>query len=650
MSMHNNTTANQTKGHAKPTGTAPKQKNTAPATQTNLAPQSRTPLQVMLQLVGLVAPLSGVMCVAIVTGVLGFVCAIAISVLGAYGVVALLPALLPNVSADAANTAAALLPNVNPDAAIATGTIFGLPLQPSILPYLFGAIALCAVLRGVLHYAEQACNHYIAFRLLAHIRDKVFAALRKLAPAKLDGADTGNLIAILTGDIELLEVFYAHTVSPICIAAILSSLMVAFLGQFHWALGFIAAVAYLFVGVCIPVAASRSLRGAGQHHRAGFGALSGYFLDSIRGIREVLQYQCGAQRQAELARRTDALEATAWQMKRSGALTACATNFAVLGFSLLAFLVAAVLHLQGVLGLAGVIIPTITIFSSFGAVIALANLGAGLSQTIASGNRVLDVLAEAPVVQDVTDGQTLPTAQRTTPTAAQSATQNQPENTPAAPAPLGAALQSVNFAYADQPILQGCTLHIAPGQITGITGKSGCGKSTALKLLMRFWDAQSGSVTIGGQDVKTINTASLRTAQSFVTQDTYLFHDSIANNLLLAKPDATQSELIAACKKASVHDFIESLPQGYNTPVGELGSTLSGGERQRLGIARAFLHDAPLLLLDEPTSNLDSLNEAVILRALHQDDTHRTIVLVSHRASTMKIAQNVYHLTATRNS
>lgn len=576
-------------------------KNTALATGS-----PRTPLQVMLQLIGLVAPLAGVMCVAILTGVLGFLCAIAISVLGAYALLCVLPAVLPEL----------------------TFTL-GQNLSAERLPYLFAAIALCAVLRGVLHYAEQSCNHYIAFKLLAHIRDKVFATLRKLAPAKLDGADTGNLIAILTGDIELLEVFYAHTVSPICIASIISVLLVAFMAQFHWLLAVIALVAYLFVGVCIPVVASRQLGGAGQTHRETFGALSGYFLDSVRGIREVLQYQCGTQRQAQLDARTNALEATAWQMKRSGALIACASNFAVLGFSLLVFFAAALLHLQGVLSLAGVIIPTITMFSSFGAVIALANLGAGLSQTIASGNRVLDILAESPVVQELSDGQNLPVASLS--------------------APFGAALENVHFAYDEQPILQGLSLSLAAGQITGITGKSGCGKSTALKLLMRFWDAQRGSVTIAGQDVKTINTASLRAAQGFVTQDTHLFHDSIANNLLLARPDATKQQLITACKKASVHDFVESLPQGYDTPVGELGGTLSGGERQRLGIARAFLHDAPLLLLDEPTSNLDSLNEAVILRALAQDK-NRTTLLVSHRASTMKIAKQVYHLETTRNS
>ncbi len=566
----------------------------------------RTPLQVMLQLIGLVVPLAGVMCVAILTGVLGFVCAIAISVLGAYALLSALPAVLPELT-----------------------LALGQTLPPDRLPMLFAAIALCAVLRGVLHYAEQSCNHYIAFKLLAHIRDKVFAALRKLAPAKLDGADTGNLIAILTGDIELLEVFYAHTVSPICIAGILSVILVAFMAQFYWLLALIALVAYLFVGVCIPLIASNHLRAVGQTHRDAFGALSGYFLDSVRGIREVLQYQCGTQRQAQLDARTNALESTAWQMKRSGALIACAGNVAVLGFSLLVFFVAALLHLQGALGLAGVIIPTITMFSSFGAVIALANLGAGLSQTIASGNRVLDILAETPVVQDVSDGKDLPEH--------------------SADAPLGAALEHVHFAYDAQPILQGLSLNLAAGQITGITGKSGCGKSTALKLLMRFWDAQSGSVTVAGQAVETIKTASLRRAQGFVTQDTHLFHDSIANNLLLAKPDATKEQLIAACKKASVHDFIESLPQGYDTPVGELGGTLSGGERQRLGIARAFLHDAPLLLLDEPTSNLDSLNEAVILRALAAD-THRTTLLVSHRASTMKIAKQVYHLETIRNS
>ncbi len=548
--------------------------------------KQRTTLQTMRQLIGLVKPLAGVMCLAIVAGCLGFFCASALSVLGGYAVLSALD----------------ITPNLN-------------------LNWLFFAIGTAAILRGVLHYLEQYCNHYIAFKLLALIRDTVFSALRRLAPAKLDGKDKGNLIAIITSDIELLEVFYAHTISPICIAGITSCVVVGIAAQFHLALGGIALAAHLLIGVALPLYANHISKASGTALRAQTGHLNAYFLDSLRGLNETLQYQNAPQRQAEIARLGGEMERANQRIKQEMGRTSARNGLLILASCTAMLFAGVALHLAGSVGVAGVVIPTLLLFSSFGAVTAVANLGAGLAQTIASGNRVLDVLAEAPMVEDITDGADITFD--------------------------GAALEQVTFAYDEQVILRDLSLEIPQGQILGVVGKSGSGKSTMLKLLMRFWDAQQGSITLAGQDVKTINTSSLRANQSYVTQETHLFHDTIANNLRVAKQHATDAELIAACEKASIHEFIQTLPHGYETQVGELGDTLSGGEKQRLGIARAFLHGAPLILLDEPTSNLDSLNESVILQSL-RDKQDATIVLVSHRASTMKIADKTCSIASGR--
>lgn len=542
--------------------------------------QTRSNLAVMGRLVGLVRPLAGVMACAVVFGVAGHLCAIFIPVLGAYALLG----------------------------ALGMGTVLPLKVVCVLLPVL-------AVARGVLHYAEQHCNHDIAFRLLALVRDKTFGALRRLAPAKLEGRDRGDLIAVLTADIELLEVFYAHTISPICIAVFVSAGMALFIGSMAPVLGVYALVAYLLVGGAVPLAAARYSRSYGESFRAQFGALNAFVLESLRGLRESIQYNDGEHRLAELAAKTDALSAHEGRLKAAGGISSGATTALLLFLDFGMLALSAALFRAGAIKFDGVLLPTITLMSSFGPVIALANLGSGLQNTFAAGNRVLDILDAQPQLQEVTDGTT--------------------------PAFAGAACHQVGFAYGQDQILRGVSLSIPQNKIVGLVGRSGSGKSTLLKLLMRFWDATDGEIKISGHDIRSINTAALRQTESFVEQDTTLFHDSIEANLLLAKPNATHEQVVEACQKASVHDFILSLPQGYQTPVGELGETLSGGERQRLGLARAFLHDAPLLLLDEPTSNLDSLNEAVILRAL-REQRDKTVVLVSHRTSTMRIADRVY--------
>lgn len=540
----------------------------------------RSGFVIMARLIGLVKPLTGFMVLAIIMGLIGNLCASFITILGGYAVL-----------------------NV-------------LSFETSLaLGWIFAAVLIFALVRGVLRYAEQSCNHFIAFKLLAIIRDKVFQALRKLCPAKLEGRDRGNLISVITSDIELLEVFYAHTISPIAIAALFTVVMCLFIGSFHWALGLLALLAYAVVGIVIPMITSRLSGDAGMRFRTGSGELAGFVLDSLRGLDETLQYGQGEKRLTEMNARTDALSKDEASMKKTAGRNAAVTNTVILIFDLVMLFVSASLYQAGGVGFDGVLIPTIALFSSFGPAVALAALGSTLQSTFAAGNRVLDILDDTPAVEEVAGKAEINFT--------------------------GAAVEHVSFSYGGEEVLRDVFLTVPEGEIVGITGRSGSGKSTLLKLLMRFWDVQKGNVKVSGVPVREIDTRNLRELESFVTQETHLFHDSIKNNLRLAKLDATDEEIVAACKKASVHDFIMTLPKGYDTPVGELGDTLSGGERQRLGLARAFLHNAPLMLLDEPTSNLDSLNEAVILKSLREEREKKTVVIVSHRASTMRIADTV---------
>ena len=446
--------------------------------------------------------------------------------------------------------------------------------------------------------------------------------MRRLCPAKLEGRDKGDLISVITSDIELLEVFYAHTISPVAIATLFSVIMCLFVGGYHPMLGALALIAYLVVGIAIPLVTSRLSGDDGLRFREKSGALSGFVLDSLRGLSETIQYGQGKARMAEMNARTDALMEDQSHMKRVAGRNMAVTNTAILLFDVIMLFTSAMLFQNGQVGFEGVLIPTLALFSSFGPVIALANLGSTLQSTFAAGNRVLDILDEEPVVTDVT---------------------GQPEV-----AFSGVDVEHVAFSYGGNQILSDVSMRIKEHSVTGIVGSSGSGKSTLLKLIMRFWNVQHGDIRISDAKIDKINTSNLRDMESFVTQDTHLFHDSIRENLMIANPDATEDELITACKKASVHDFIMTLPNGYDTPVGELGDTLSGGERQRLGLARAFLHDAPLMLLDEPTSNLDSLNEAIILKSLREVRDDKTVVLVSHRASTMRIADKIYSVESGR--
>ncbi len=555
----------------------------------------RSAIQIMGQLIGLVKPLLIFMISAILLGTIGYLCAIFLTILAGQ---VLAHGLIPQLFFRMKNT-----------------RLVYMPIQT-----IMTIMIVIALLRGILHYLEQYCNHYIAFRLLAIIRHKVFAALQKLCPAKLESRDKGNLISIITTDIELLEVFYAHTISPIAIALLTSLIMVVFIGHYHILAGLLALVAYIVVGVVIPIINGKLGSEEGMAFRTQFGELNSFVLDSLRGLDETIQYGQGEERKKELVRRSQELaDQQEYLSFREGAQRSI-TNMVILLASFGMLFLTLSLYLNHQLGFEGIITCTLSMMGSFGPVVALSSLSNNLNQTLASGERVLSLLEEKPLVEEIEGDMESSNVFK------------------------GALMDHVTFSYEDETILDDYSLKLESGKITGIHGVSGSGKSTLLKLLMRFWDVNQGAITVDEEDIKQIPTKHLRDMESYVTQETHLFHDSIANNIAIAKPDASRAEIMEAAKKASIHDFIMTLPKGYDTEVGELGDTLSGGEKQRIGIARAFLHDAPMILMDEPTSNLDSLNEGIILKSLKESSTQKTIVLVSHRVSTMNIADTVYEM------
>ena len=570
----------------------------------------RSAIQIMGSLIGLVKPLLHIMLAAIILGTLGYLCAIFLTILAGQVIV---------------------------HGLLTGGAGMTVPVEKMWLVFtpvktIITVMIVIAVLRGILHYVEQYCNHFIAFKLLAIIRHKVFASLRKLCPAKLEGRDKGNLISIITTDIELLEVFYAHTISPIAIATLTSIIMVIFIGRYHWLAGLLALTAYLIVGVAIPMWNGKRGSQKGMEFRTSFGELNSFVLDSLRGLDETIQYGQGEKRKEQMTGQSKNLAGMQESLSKMEGSQRSFTNMVILlaSFGMLALTIW--LYDKGAMGFEGILTCTIAMMGSFGPVVALSSLSNNLNQTLASGERVLSLLEETPLVEEIPgDVET-------------SADQSENSEESADHAFAGAEAENVTFAYGAETILDNYSLKLQPGKITGIHGASGSGKSTLLKLLMRFWDVQEGSVSVDGADVREIPTKHLRDMESYVTQETHLFHDSIANNIAIAKPGATREEIMEAAKKASIHDFIMTLPKGYDTEVGELGDTLSGGEKQRIGIARAFLHDAPMILMDEPTSNLDSLNEGIILKSLKESARKKTVVLVSHRVSTMNVADVVYEM------
>ena len=558
----------------------------------------RSAPSIMWRMMGLVRPLAGWLVLAVTLGSIGMLTAAFVPAFGALGLMAALGC-----------------------------NALGLGLIAAC-----AACAACGIARGPLHYGEQLCNHYIAFRLLAHIRDLVFGALRQLAPAKLEGRGKGELVSLVTSDIELLEVFYAHTISPIAIALACTVVFEGFLLAVSPELAGIALVTYAVLGVLLPLTSAKACGTTGRQSREGTGKLGAFVLDSLRGASETIQFAGGADRSRALVKLTEQVGAVDARLKRRQAASEAVADALILAANLVMLGRALQLVAAGTIDFAAAFVAVFTFVSSFGSVMAVSRLGASLQETLASGARVLDLLDEQPQCAEVADGQDVEFA--------------------------GAAAEHVSFSYAggvdaggadateqaaNDPaaslILDDVTCTFAPGTMTCIMGRSGSGKSTLLKLLMRFWDPAAGTITVSGIDARHINTASLRSHEAYMTQDTHLFCGTVRENLLVAHASATDAELLDACRSASLTTLIDRLPQGLDTPVAELGDSLSGGERQRIGLARIFLNDAPFILLDEPTSALDALNEASVMQAIDELKRRgKTIVLVSHRASTCAFA------------
>lgn len=541
--------------------------------------------RIMASLIALLGSLAYVMVFAVINGSLGFVCSMGVTVFGAVGV------------------AKALGEQI----ALSYGVIIGM------------AVGL-GVLRGGLRFVEQYCNHYIAFKLLAVLRDKIFSALRRLCPAKLESKQKGSIIAMLTSDIETLEVFYAHTISPICIALTVSAAVMIFVGLVSsWWLALVAALGYIAVGIVAPLISSSAMKEAGVKYRACFSAFNAYFLDSIKGIKDIVLNNAGETRKRGVSERSDALSGYTRELKYKIANATAATEFTVSFMTLIAAGAAVALVAAGEISIGKAIIGVVAIFGSFGPVIAISALPGNLTQTFASGDRVIKLLNEKPVVENIENGEDFLFEDL--------------------------EVKDLCFSYEkDKEVLKDICLNAKRGEIVGIVGKSACGKSTLLKLLLRFWSKDGGSISYCGKDIEEINSSSLTDNVTMVSQSTYLFDDTIEENLRIAKEDATEEELERACRRASVHDFIVSLPEGYETRAGALGDNLSAGEKQRIGLARAFLRGSGLILLDEPTSNVDSINEGMILRSLAEQKKDKAIILVSHRESTMAIADRVYRI------
>ena len=536
---------------------------------------------VMGHLLKLVTPLAHIMAFTITMGTLGFLAAIFIMVLGAMGLVNLL----------------------NFDTHLSFSGILT-------------ALIVLAVARGALRYLEQMSGHYIAFKLLALLRDKVFSSLRRLAFVKLQDKQAGQLVSLVTNDIELLEVFYAHTIAPIMIAFFTSAILLLIFGHLSGWFVVVALAAYLTVGVILPIITTKLAREDGRRYRELVGEMNDFFLDSVRGMKEIQLFGYAKQRLDEIQQRSQKIDTAFERIKDQEAKVRVYTEVAVSVFNIIMLFTGLILFSLDKIDFSAFLIGVILLMSSYGPVIALSNLSSNLLQTLASGERVLSLLAEEPELKDVESAVDLKEVSRID-------------------------VENVNFAYGEEQILSDVSLSVKKGEILGIHGRSGSGKSTLLKLLMRFYDPKSGSIKINGEILPNINTRSLRDNMAYITQQTYIFNETIEENIRLARRDATLDEIMEAAKKASIHDFILSLPEGYQTKMTELGGNLSDGEKQRIGIARAFLHNAPIILLDEPTSNLDSLNEAMILKSLLNVKAEKLIILVSHRQSTMAICDQV---------
>lgn len=557
----------------------------------------RNAFLIMFNLIKLLKPLWKAMIIAVSTGVIGFILSFGITFLGAYAFLSIIPSTKEGLKN------------------IFLGNF-------STQTYFIG-MGICGFFRAFLYYLEQYCNHYIAFHILAEIRVKLFKVMRNLAPAKMERENQGNIISMLTADIELLEVFYAHTISPILIAFFTS----IFLFLYFWHLNIFYAIYMLigqiFIGIIVPYFASISASKTGVETRNKLGTLNDSFLDKLRGIREIIQYSQGKEMAQKIENITISLGENQKDLRNKMAVVQMwvdSTIILVSGFQLILslYLISKNIIVPEVAVLAGVLQV-----GTFAPYINLANLGNILSQTFACGERVLNLLGEKAQVKE--DPNNFIVEDRNS--------------------QFSLGTHDLEFSYNNQnKILKNVNLKVKRGDLIGIMGPSGCGKSTLLKLIMRFWDPNFGKICINKKDIKDFSLKDLRSKFNYMTQSTSLFIGNIRDNLLIAKENASDEEIYEALKKASIYDYVMSLPQKLDSVVEEGGKNFSGGERQRIGLARSFLADRDFFLLDEPTSNLDILNEAVILSSLIRESKNKTIILVSHRESTLSICNKIFKM------
>ncbi|EAD5297679.1 ABC transporter ATP-binding protein [Listeria monocytogenes] len=525
-----------------------------------------------------VKPLRGKMILAILLGIISNLSVILISLIGAYGILAV---------------------------------ILAQPLNP--YKWLFVMVG-CGVLRGVARYLEQYLNHDIAFRLLAIIRERIFSTLRKLGPARLSGKKSGDLITAITSDVEALEVFFAHTISPVFIALGTTIATVGFLGMYDTGLAIILLLGQILVGVVLPIISYKRNKKIGTAYQTEFVGLNQAVMENIASLQDIFQFKLGEARLANLTNRGEKLNKQYQKRLRQGSELQILGEWVLIGTATLILVLGSFWQLP----LETILIGTVLSLSSFGSVLALNALGTALLTTFASGKRLYALTEEKPVVTfngplELTDFER-------------------------------AELNKVCFSHdGKQAILSELSLDLPKGKWLGIGGESGSGKSTLVKLLMRYWDPD-GEVNLNNQPLPKITESSLHQLEGVMEQSTFLFEDTIGNNIRLGKKAATLDEVKEAARKAAIDKWIETLPEGYDTKIGGQARNLSDGERQRIGLARLFLHNAPLLLLDEPTSNLDYINEQAILNTLRSEIQDKTVLVISHRKTTLDLAEEQWLL------
>ncbi|MBU5669448.1 ABC transporter ATP-binding protein/permease [Peptoniphilus sp. MSJ-1] len=471
------------------------------------------------------------------------------------------------------------------------------------------------IIRAIFKYIEQLFNHYVAFKTLATIRDKVFKKLRELSPAKMQEKNKGELISIITADIELLEVFYAHTISPVCIALIHSFVFFMILLKYSYIYSLILLLFHLILAIIVPIITEKSARNIGKIQRGDLSRLNSKILETFKGLKEIINYNYEDKRLEEINNLTKKLNQSTKKLSQKSANNFSITS-AIIIFSNFVFIMAAsILFIEGKVDEVGLIFPFAIFISSFGPTSALSSLANNLVLTFACGERVLGLFNEKPVVEENIEGEKIEYDNLST--------------------------RDLCFSYDDKKLIEKFNLDLKLDEVIGLSGKSGCGKSTIIKLIMRFFDPDKGEILINNNNLKNINTTNLRDNISYTSQETHLFKGTIRENLLIAKEDATEEELIEASKKANIYEFIRSLDKGFDTEIVKENKLLSTGQIQRLALARMFLRKSKLYILDEPTANIDALNEGIILKSLHDEKKNKTIIISSHRKSSLRICDEI---------